>query len=139
MSLLIDSGSLENLWRQLAKRLGTENQELDLSLRLPVVIGCTSECRPYIMLLCNTRPKALNSLKAIDVRVTARQSPIKENWSLTFILKDWSLLHAFAEICLAFIERIRRSSSERSALREIYATMDQWRRLLKNRRRNWYK
>ncbi|TPF96097.1 hypothetical protein EP30_09485 [Bifidobacterium sp. UTCIF-39] len=104
---------------------------MDLSLQLPIVVGCTAECRPYIMLLCSMRPEPLDSLDVLDVRVAKRQSPIGENWSLMFILKDWSLLHAFAEICLAFIARIRRSPSQRAALREVYATLDQWRRLLK--------
>ena len=86
------------------------------------------------MLLCGMRPEPLDGLDVLDVRVTKRQSPIGEDWSLLFILKDWSLLHAFAEICLAFIERIRRSPSQRAALREVYATLDQWRRLLKTDR-----
>lgn len=42
-----------------------------------------------------------------------------------------SLIHAFGEICLAFANRIADAPSEDAALRQIYATVDQWQRLLK--------
>lgn len=119
------------LWRKFADNPGQKNQELDLSLDLPLVIGCTSESQPYIMLLSNEKPKPLGSLEAIDVRIGSRISPIGENWSLTFVLQDWGLLHAFAEICLAFVGRIRAADSKKAGLREIYVTVDQWQRLLK--------
>lgn len=123
--------SLEELWRRMAERPGLENRELDLGLQVPLVIGCTTDCRPYIMLLSEDQPKALIDLEAVDVRIGRRTSPIGEDWSLTFVLRDWSLLHAFAEICLAFAERIRSAASKNAALREIYATVDQWQRLLR--------
>lgn len=132
MTTRADTAFLETAWRQLAENPGRKNHELDLSLKLPVVIGCTSECMPYIMILCGMQPKSLDGLETIDVKVGVRpSSSIGENWSLMFILKDWGLLHAFAEICQAFVERIRHAPSEHAALRQIYATVDQWRRLLK--------
>lgn len=127
-----NAASVEELWRRMAERPGRENRELDLTLQVPLIIGCTPDARPYIMILSQKRPWPINGLEAIDVQVGSRTSPIGENWSLTFILRDWSLLHAFAEICLAFADRIRTASSRNSALREIYSTVDQWHRLLKS-------
>lgn len=136
MSSDFEAITLENLWRKLAEHPGQENQELDLSLHLPLVIGCTLESQPYIMLLSNEQPKPMTSLEAIDVRIGSRISPIGEDWSLTFVLQDWGLLHAFAEICLAFVERIQATSSGETGLREICATVDQWQRLLKTVRQS---
>ena len=126
-----DAASIEILWRRMAERPGLENRELDLGLQVPLVVGCTADKRPYIMVLTDERPEPLTGLEAIDVQVGSRTSPIGEDWSLTFILRDWGLLHAFAEICLLFAERIRSASSKKGALREIYSTVDQWRRLLR--------
>ena len=72
-------------------------------------------------------------MEAIDVQVGKRSNAgSSEAWSLTFILQDLNLMHAFAEICLAFAERIAEASSKDTALRQIYATVDQWQRLLKS-------
>lgn len=84
------------------------------------------------MLLTERQPKTLNRLEAIDVRVSMRgNARPREKWALTFTLQDWSLIHAFGEICLAFANRIAYAPSEDAALRQIYATVDQWQRLLK--------
>lgn len=126
-----DASSLEDTWRRMAGHPEFGNRELDPSLQVPLVVGCTPERLPYIMILSGERPKPMADLEVIDVRVGSRMSPIAEDWSLTFILRDWSLLHAFAEICLAFEQRVRIAPSKKAALREIYATVDQWRRLMK--------
>ena len=84
------------------------------------------------MLLTERQPKTLNRLEAIDVRVSMRgNARPREKWALTFTLQDWSLIHAFGEICLAFANRIADAPSEDAALRQIHATVDQWQRLLK--------
>ncbi|MCT6836104.1 MAG: PD-(D/E)XK motif protein [Bifidobacteriales bacterium] len=127
---------LERQWRQLAEHPGEKNQEFDVSLSLPVIIGCTGESQPYIMLLTKERPHPFVKLESVDVRIGKRISPIDENWSLTFVLQDWGLLHAFAEICLVFVERIKDASSQHAALRSIYSTIDQWQRLLKAARQS---
>lgn len=132
----LEMATLVNLWRKLAEHPGSRNQELDLSLNTPVIIGCTLEGQPYIMLLTDQRPQQIPNLEAIDIRIGTRVSPIQEDWSFTFVLQDWSLLYAFAEICSAFMQRIRVSPSRRAALREIYSTVDQWQRLLKSARQS---
>lgn len=130
MSLSINE--IISLWRDEARRPGRTNHELDTSLRLPIVLGCTVDGLPYIMLLTERQPKTLNRLEAIDVRVSMRgNARPREKWALTFTLQDWSLIHAFGEICLAFANRIADAPSEDAALRQIYATVDQWQRLLK--------
>ena len=79
-----------------------------------------------------TTAQDLKSVGAIDVRVSMRgNARPREKWALTFTLQDWSLIHAFGEICLAFANRIADAPSEDAALRQIYATVDQWQRLLK--------
>ena len=136
MTSELDVSTVEAMWRRLSKRAGKTNTELDIDLNLPVVIGCTTENQPYIMLLSGEQPRQINTLEAVDVRMGRRQSIVGEDWSLTFVLQDWSLLHAFAEICLAFVERIRVSPTEKASLRQIYATLDQCQRLLKTVRQS---
>ena len=70
MSLSINE--IISLWRDEARRPGRTNHELDTSLRLPIVLGCTVDGLPYIMLLTERQPKTLNRLEAIDVRVSMR-------------------------------------------------------------------
>ncbi|ETY71791.1 PD-(D/E)XK motif protein [Bifidobacterium moukalabense] len=124
-----------SFWREGLRYPGQTNRELDTSLQLPVVLGCTAEGLPYAMLLTDSRPKVPKRMEAIDVRVGKRSGAgPSEAWSLTFILQDQSLVHAFAEICLAFAERIAEASSKDAALRQIYVTVDQWQRLLKSGR-----
>lgn len=119
-------------WRDEAHRPGLTNQELDTALQLPVILGCTVDGLPYIMLLTDQQPKVKVRLEAIDVRVGRREKAwVSEQWTLMFILQDWSLIHAFAEICLAFADRIAVATSREDALRQVYATVDQWQRLLK--------
>lgn len=97
MSLSINE--IISLWRDEARRPGRTNHELDTTLRLPIVLGCTVDGLPYIMLLTERQPKTLNRLEAIDVRVSMRgNARPREKWALTFILQDWSLIHAFGEI-----------------------------------------
>lgn len=124
-----------SFWREGLRYPGKTNRELDTSLQLPIVLGCTTEGLPYAMLLTDDRPKAPKRMEAIDVRVGRRPNAgPSEAWSLTFILQDRSLVHAFAEICLAFAERIAEAPSKDAALRQIYVTVDQWQRLLKSGR-----
>lgn len=136
MTSELDVSVVEAMWRRLSEQAGKANTELDIDLNLPVVIGCTAENQPYIMLLSEEQPRLISTLEAVNVRIGRRQSTVGEDWSLTFILQDWSLLHAFAEICLAFVERIRVSPTKKASLRQVYATLDQWQRLLKTIRQS---
>lgn len=124
-----------SFWKEGLRYPGQTNRELDTSLKLPIVLGCTAERFPYAMLLTDNQPKVPRRMEAIDVQVGKRSNVgSSEAWSLTFILQDLNLMHAFAEICLAFAERIAEASSKDTALRQIYATVDQWQRLLKSSR-----
>lgn len=124
-----------SFWKEGLLHPGQTNRELDTSLPLPIVLGCTAEGLPYVMLLTDSRPQIPKKMEAIDIRVGQRSgASSSETWSLTFILQDQSLVHAFAEICLAFAERIAESPSKEAALRQINMTVDQWQRLLKNRK-----
>lgn len=51
-----NAASVEELWRRMAERPGRENRELDLTLQVPLIIGCTPDARPYIMILSQKRP-----------------------------------------------------------------------------------
>ena len=107
-----------SFWKEGLRYPGQTNRELDTSLKLPIVLGCTAERFPYAMLLTDNQPKAPRRMEAIDVRVGRRfNADSSEAWSLTFILQDVNLMHAFAEICLAFAERIAEASSKDAALR----------------------
>lgn len=124
-----------SFWKEGLRHPGQTNRELDTSLLLPIVLGCTAEGLPYAMLLTDSRPQIPKKMEAVDVQVGRRSGTgSSETWSLTFILQDQSLVHAFAEICLAFAERIADAPSKNAALRQIYVTVDQWQRLLKNGR-----
>lgn len=124
-----------SFWKEGLRHPGQTNRELDTSLLLPIVLGCTAEGLPYAMLLTDNRPQIPKKMEAIEVQVGRRPgASSSETWSLTFILQDQSLVHAFAEICLAFAERIAEAPSKDAALRQIYVTVDQWQRLLKSSR-----
>ena len=118
-------------WQTTAVDPSTGNQEVDTSLILPLVVGCDVDSKPYLMLLSSMQPKPIKGFEAISVQTGIRQGVDSERWSLTFTLLDWGLLRAFAELCAALVERVRHAETEQEALRLVYATMDQWRRLLK--------
>lgn len=106
------------------------NREVDTSLKLPLVAG-VSDGKPYIMVLCAEKPREVSSMRAITVTINDRRpSASGENWALVFTLEDWSLRHAFAELCSTFAARIREADSQETALEQIYASMSQWKRLL---------
>ena len=127
--------SIIALWQTEAQHPGEINQELDTALTLPIILGCTPDRLPYIMLLTEQRPKPLQRLEAIDIQVGRRENArLNEKWSLVFVLQDWTLVHAFAEICMAFADRIADASSKEAALHQVYITVDQWQRLLKTSR-----
>lgn len=133
--MMYDIDNIIALWQTDAQRPGEINQELDTTLVLPIILGCTPDSLPYIMLLTEQRPKPLQRLEAIDIQVGRRENARSdENWSLVFVLQDWSLVHAFAEICVAFADRIADASSKEIALHQVYITVDQWQRLLKTSR-----
>lgn len=130
---MCDSPTIERIlavWHSQMTNPGRPNIELDTALSIPIVLGC-SDGRPYIMLLTENKPQPLQSMQAIEVRITDRRpSPIGENWSLTLTLQDPKLIYTFAELCLSFADRIRDASSAEVALKQVYTSIDQWKRLL---------
>lgn len=127
---------LMTYWQGLATTLCPSNQEIDTSLPLPLVVGCNTEMKPYLMLLSSIRPNHPKGFEAIAITIGARHSITSERWSLTFTLLDWGLLHAFAELSSALIERVGRTTTAQEALKQVYITVDQWQRLLRVARGN---
>ena len=121
-------------WQAMASKPYANNREVDISLPLPLVVGCDDDMKPYLMLLSTTQPKPIKGFEAIVVKTGIRQGVDSERWSLTFTLLDWGLLRAFAELCTALLERVRHSTTAQEALKQVYLTVDQWQRLLKGAR-----
>ena len=63
-----NAASVEELWRRMAERPGRENRELDLTLQVPLIIGCTPDARPYIMILSQKRPWPINPDVYLEVQ-----------------------------------------------------------------------
>lgn len=126
----LDSGFILSTWRDQIKNSNHSNTELDTSLVLPIVLGCTNG-KPYIMVLSEEKPRAIASMRAITITLNDRRpSVIGENWALVFTLEDWALRHVFAELCLTFATRIREVDNQTAALDQVYDSMNQWKRLL---------
>lgn len=125
-----DSDLILSIWREQMRDQASTNTELDTSLILPIVLG-TLDGKPYIMVLSEGKPREIASMQAISVSLNDRRpSVVGENWALIFTLEDWSLRHAFAELCATFATRIREAKTQGTALEQIYASMNQWKRLL---------
>lgn len=126
----LDSDSILAIWRSQMQDDSLPNRELDTSLVLPLVVG-VADHKPYIMVLSSDKPRDVNSMRAITVALNDRRPSISgENWALVFTLEDWSLRHAFAELCSTFAARIYEVDTQQAALEQIYASISQWKRLL---------
>lgn len=127
---------LKTQWQLFASEPYHRNQEIDISLPLPLVIGCDDEIRPYLMLLAPVQPKPLDGFEIISTTVSSRHGIGSEQWSLVFTLPDWGLLRTFAEFCSAMIDRVNHIATAQDALKQVYLTVDQWQRLFKVARNN---
>lgn len=126
----VDSDYILAIWRAQMQDSSLPNREVDTDLKLPLVAGVANG-KPYIMALSAEKPREVGSMRAITVTINDRRPSVSgENWALLFTLEDWSLRHAFAELCATFVARIRETDTQGAALEQIYASMSQWKRLL---------
>lgn len=106
--------------------------ELDTDLCIPVFAETAYNGDPAITLLLEDKPHIIADMRSVTVTVVEREAVLPgENWRLSFTLHDPSLLQAFAELCLTFMRRIGEETSQKRAMRNVYDSILQWKRMLK--------
>ncbi|MFR0619411.1 PD-(D/E)XK motif protein [Bifidobacterium thermophilum] len=96
-----------------------------------ISLGVQIDGLPYIFITCPEKPVGLPRLEAIKTIVKERPRVTGENWQLIFVLENPTLKRAFSEMCVSFIARVQETDTARAALEAIYASVREWRNLLK--------
>lgn len=96
-----------------------------------ISLGVQIDGLPYIFITCPEKPTGMPRLESIKTIVKERPRVTGENWQLIFVLENPTLKRAFSEMCASFIARVQETDTARAALEAIYASVREWRNLLK--------
>lgn len=96
-----------------------------------ISLGVQIDGLPYIFITCPEKPMGMPRLESIKTIVKERPRVTGENWQLIFVLENPTLKRAFSEMCASFVARVQETDTARAALEAIYASVREWRNLLK--------
>lgn len=96
-----------------------------------ISLGVQIDGLPYIFITCPEKPMGMPRLESIKTIVKERPRVTGENWQLIFVLENPTLKRAFSEMCASFIARVQETDTAHAALETIYASVREWRNLLK--------
>lgn len=86
---------------------------------------------PCIIFTCEEKPTNMPRLETVKTVVLPHSAPGGKDWSLVFVLENPTLKRAFSEMCASFIARVQETDTAHAALEAIYASVREWRNLLK--------
>lgn len=127
---MTSTSELPTRWRDLLTSETTAKQEVDSTHPLRLLFGADDLRRPVFALLTHTKPAEPDlPSDVIEAAITKRSDGF---YVLILSLKDSTLFDVFARLCSDLAIRSQWAEDERRALREVYAALGDWKRLLRS-------
>jgi len=118
---------IEEHWGALRTETTGAQRRVDATHPLDLYADFEHPDKPGLMLICQTRPPEVASLKAIGIECRQRHDG---RWSIRILLLEPKLLSVFAELCHDIIEFTRDGVDPSRAGGVVLSRIDRWRSLM---------
>lgn len=118
-------------WQQIVADRSPAKRYFDTEHPLDLLYGSDPAGKPVFVMLTEAKPTETPVSRDISVNLTQRSDG---RWVLSLRLEDTTLFAAFSRLCLDLVARSRSETTEESAVKALFHTLDEWKLLLRRYR-----